>query len=173
MRPPKPTSHFVRPTLETLEARDLPSSGLIGPLLTQSLSQIATQMSNAMTALRTDTTNLAKDLRGVEDNKTGVITAAPVGVTISDYTKSGFEYGQIQAFSQGLDTLGKADLAFILFSQGGSSQGNSLMLALSAINSDMKKANQVLTQATSQISTNPPANFEGIGFVSVLAALST
>src|SRR5689334_16238440 len=54
----------VRPTLEALETRDLPSAGSLGFLFNQSLGQLATQMSNALSNLRSDSTNLLRDLSG-------------------------------------------------------------------------------------------------------------
>lgn len=163
MRPTLPTSRFFRPTLEVLETRELPSSGVSGLLLSQSLGQLATDLGNALTILRSNAQNLSKDLSGS--------TGAPNQNILGDYAKTAFNYGQVQAFTQGINTLGKADLGFIAFAGGGSSQ-NTMLSALLSINSDISKANNDLNQALSTVNHNPSNDFLFFNFVSVLSALS-
>jgi len=161
---------YVRPALEALEAREVPASVSIGPLFSQPLGQLVTQMNNALMVLRSDSGNLIKDLGGIT-LPSGVTTGAPNDIVLQDYTRSAFGYGQVQGFSQGISAVGKADLAFLAVA-GGPTSDTSTMMSLVMLGSDLSSANRDLTQAFTVVNSNPPNGSLTINFLSVLAFLS-
>jgi hypothetical protein len=120
---------------------------------------LARMLSNAQSFLASDINNLNKDLGNIN---------VPGSISLQDYAKAGFDYGQIQGFNQAMTTLGNADLGFLL----ASSSGSSAMLSLLNISNDIKKANNDLVHAMSLANRNPPGDFLAQGFVSILTAVS-
>lgn len=162
---------YVRPALEALETREVPAAASIGPLFSQPLGQLVTQMNNALMVLRSDTQNLVKDLGGIT-TPNGLTTGAPNNIVLQDYTRAAFGYGQIQGLSQGITAVGKADLAFLAVAGGASTSDTSTMMSLFMLGSDLSSANRDLTQAFTVVNANPPNGSLSINFLSVLAFLS-
>lgn len=159
-------SRSVRPTLEALETRNLLSAGTLGVLFNQSIGQLATQMSDALTALRSDATNLLRDLSGAT-----AWGRAPLNITLQDYTRTGYDYGQIQGFSQGISAVGQADLMFIALAGGDSLTDPTVLVSLVGVSKAVKSANMDLSEATSIVNKNPSNAALQDGLLSVLALL--
>lgn len=154
----------VRPALETLETRDMLSASPLGTLLTQPLGHLTTQMSNSMTVLRSDSSNLFSDLRSFQSSSNTI--------TLQDYSRTAFDYGQIEGFSQGITAVGKADLEFLAVAGGISTSDISSLLPLLTLSKDLSSATKNLNQTFSIVNKNPSTTALNHGFSSVLAFLS-
>jgi len=137
----------VRPTLEVLEGRDLPSTfGLSIPSLVQPLTQLTNQINTATTQMATNFNN------GQTASQASNFPAAD-----NDYAKALNNYGQIQAYNNAITQVATADQNFILvgFFVGAFDQNDafSLFAAFKTINDAKSAASSNLSTANGILNT--------------------